>query len=453
MSTTNQDSLEAGLRSILTGYQAEGKKKLAGQKSALDWKRARVMAKIDVEDELKAVLKSMDAQTQSVLGRPVSELNHESLLDLPDVTEKHLRGWVVYIGWVKLDDGKIAIYIGSSVNKDGFWQRVFTTYERPLQYAAKGFFCATLAEAGFAHQAAQQPEGSTFFVRALCAVDIPKDKAKAKQTKKFIHRTEALLIDYFQCLKSAAPEDVVQFEKLKFSFFDMKQLSISLCPEGRQHDILGLNRVHPFCMSFLVRRVRKVTALEAAASLLGYICPLDQSVMKLGRLRLNPMRDYFPWGLKDLVICESCYGFHQVACKVGKVQQIKACRDMNELRILKDRKVCVQSKKFAHITHCQIGNKPLSKRYAIPYLAREQWPCLKGLFVCCAVHRDVIYKLWHRVKYTPRLLKIRRQAENPSLTIPGLKKLLLKVNCVGSVASMGLEEGQGCRICKVVFTK
>jgi len=105
------------LRHILAGYKRQGDLMWhAGDVTSQT--KARHVRRLDVDRELEAILAGMKANTRAALG--FGQFNLDNILaNMAAFTADDLKGWLVYVGWVKYKDGTLKCYGGSAPEVKG----------------------------------------------------------------------------------------------------------------------------------------------------------------------------------------------------------------------------------------------------------------------------------------------------------------------------------------------
>jgi maleate cis-trans isomerase len=355
------------MRHILTRYKASAEDKIANKPSLIDMTRARSIKRVDSESEIRFVLSNMHPDTKLVLDQPRSTFGLQQLLRMAPVSKSDLTKWVVYIVIYELPDGTVWLYIGSSTSREGSWYRLYKTYETAVRYLDKGVFHSYSRLSGAAQHMVFAPKGTKMHVRVLCSFDIPNDPAEYIRVKKIVLRTEAMFMDDFQAFPEAAPGETITIGEQKISRIDINTFSRSVAPPGESHSCRGVNRMHPFAMSFQSRRSVRSRAdrVKAALAKQGGICRLDaRSIGPHTHIFINRLEHNVP-DYDDNYVCASCHIWRRDMDDDTRAE-VKKCKTIEELvdiRTMTTRYMDIDAV-YKHSTHCAICERPFESRPA-----------------------------------------------------------------------------------------
>jgi hypothetical protein len=462
---------ESRMRHIWSAYKASAEDKIAGRPSLIDPSRVQSIKRVATESDIRSVLANMHPDTKRVLDEPRSSFGLQSLLRMAPVSKSDLSRWVVYIVIYELPNGQVWLYIGSSTSREGSFYRLYKTYETAVRYFNKGVFHSYLRLSGAVQRMPLAGKGTKMHVRVLCSWDIPEDPIEYARVKKIVLRTEAMFMDDFQAFPDAEPGEFIKMGQQKISKVDINTFSRSVAPPGEPHSCHGVNRMHPFAVSFQTSRSVRSRADRRNAALAKQdgMCRLDQRLLASQcNIFLNHL-DHSVSEYDDTYVCQSCHDWDK-DMDDGTRARVKACTTVEELidiRHEKSRFVDIDAV-YAHVKHCVICERPFKPRPAstknritngkntgskpdprwrtkIRPTARKSVYCLRKILVCC-------------VEDSVRLesvLEMARRHNSSELKSDKCDMKMLRDKFAGSRARLGrhkarptIQPGERCGLCR-----
>lgn len=83
-------------------------------------------------NEIDQIVRAIPLNTTATLGR--RGFHWRDTFDIVRVTRKMLKRWGVYVIFIRKSNGRVKVYVSSSVAQNGLGNRILGTYERGLQH-------------------------------------------------------------------------------------------------------------------------------------------------------------------------------------------------------------------------------------------------------------------------------------------------------------------------------